>query len=187
MRPYREANARQNGAKPSPPEEKLPARNPPCESSRIEKSGRPAGLRFPKSSLRFSVRRFVPCIYRRHQRLRPVPHTTLEIPDTTRRLDRIQALLHECRYSIHNLSRVELSRTTPRTPHFKMPFELGLAVSWTSMNPGRHSWFVCDSVYRSQRNSAPNPEQGRISQPLRAADIRGPLLCRYRPGPVNDD
>ena len=29
------------------------------------------------------------------------PHTTLEIPDSTRRLDRIQALLHECRYSIH--------------------------------------------------------------------------------------
>jgi hypothetical protein len=27
-----------------------------------------------------------------------------------------------------------------------MPFELGLAVSWASMNPGRHSWFVCDSV-----------------------------------------
>ncbi len=40
------------------------------------------------------------------------PHTTLEIPDTTRRLDRIQALLHECRYSVHDLSRVQVSRTT---------------------------------------------------------------------------
>jgi hypothetical protein len=74
------------------------------------------------------------------------PHTTLEIPDTTRRLDRIQALLHKCRYSIHDLSRVQLSRTVPRTPRFNMPFELGLAVSWSSLNPGRHSWFVCDSV-----------------------------------------
>lgn len=27
-----------------------------------------------------------------------------------------------------------------------MPFELGLAVSWSNLNPGRHSWFVCDSV-----------------------------------------
>jgi hypothetical protein len=27
-----------------------------------------------------------------------------------------------------------------------MPFALGLAVSWASMNPGRHSWLVCDSV-----------------------------------------
>lgn len=74
------------------------------------------------------------------------PHTTLEIPDATRRLDRIQALLHECLYSIHDLSRVQLSRTAPRTPRFNMPFELGLAVSWSSFNPGRHSWFVCDAV-----------------------------------------
>lgn len=74
------------------------------------------------------------------------PHTTLEIPDTTRRLDRIQALLHGCRYSVHDLSRVEVSRTTPRTPRLNMPFELGLAVSWSTLNPDRHSWFVCDSV-----------------------------------------
>jgi hypothetical protein len=73
------------------------------------------------------------------------PHTALEIPETTRRLDRIQELLHECRYSIHDLSRVQVSRSTPRTPRFNMPFELGLAVSWSSTNPGRHSWFVCDS------------------------------------------
>ena len=76
---------------------------------------------------------------------RLIPHTTLEIPDTTRRLDRIQTLLHRCRYSIHDLSRVQVSRTAPRIPRFNMPFELGLAVSWSNINPGRHSWFVCDS------------------------------------------
>jgi hypothetical protein len=76
---------------------------------------------------------------------RLIPHTTLEIPDTTRRLDRIQTLLRQCRYSIHDLSRVQVSRTAPRIPRFNMPFELGLAVSWSSVNPGRHSWFVCDS------------------------------------------
>ncbi|MBV9156625.1 MAG: hypothetical protein JO097_10210 [Acidobacteriaceae bacterium] len=54
--------------------------------------------------------------------------------------------MHECRYSIHDLSRVQLSRTRPRAPRFNMPFELGLAVGWTSMNPRRHSWFVCDAV-----------------------------------------
>jgi len=74
------------------------------------------------------------------------PHTTLEIPESTRRLDRIQGLLHECRYSIHDLSRVQVSRTAPRAPRFNMPFELGLAVSWSSLNRGHHSWFVCDSV-----------------------------------------
>lgn len=76
---------------------------------------------------------------------RLIPHTAVEIPDTTRRLDRIQELLHQCRYSIHDLSRVQVSRSTPRTPRFNMPFELGLAVGWSSMNPGQHSWFVCDS------------------------------------------
>ena len=76
---------------------------------------------------------------------RLIPHIALEIPDTTRRLDRVQALLHQCRYSIHDLSKVQVSRTAPRIPRFNMPFELGLAVSWSAMNPGRHSWFVCDS------------------------------------------
>jgi hypothetical protein len=76
---------------------------------------------------------------------RLIPHTTLEIPDSTRRLDRIQALLHECRYSIHDLSRVQVSRKGARVPRFNMPFELGLAVSWSHVNPDRHSWFVCDS------------------------------------------
>jgi len=40
---------------------------------------------------------------------------------------------------------VQVSRTAPRIPRFNMPFELGLALSWSSVNPGRHSWFVCDS------------------------------------------
>jgi hypothetical protein len=77
---------------------------------------------------------------------RMLPRTTLEIPDTTRRLDRIQALLHECRYSIHDLSRVQMPRSGPRIPRFNMPFELGLAVSWSTINPDRHSWFVCESA-----------------------------------------
>ncbi len=76
---------------------------------------------------------------------RLIPRATLEIPDSTRRLDRIQYLLHACRYSVHDLSRVEVSRDGSRLPRFNMPFELGLAVSWSTIHPGRHSWFVCDS------------------------------------------
>ena len=75
-----------------------------------------------------------------------IPHATLEIPDTTRRLDRIQTRIHGCRFSIHDLSRVQLSRTAPRTPRFNVPFELGLAVSCSSLHPTRHAWFVSDAV-----------------------------------------
>src|SRR5271169_6443075 len=57
------------------------------------------------------------------------PRATLEIPGSTRRLDRIFALLSECSYSIHDLSRVQLDRRRPVTPRFNMPFELGLAVA----------------------------------------------------------
>lgn len=39
-----------------------------------------------------------------------------------------------------------------------MPFELGPAVSWSTISPSRHSWFVCDSerhrVLRSIRDLA---------------------------------
>jgi hypothetical protein len=73
------------------------------------------------------------------------PHTAIEIPDSTHRLERVLSLLHSCRYSIHDLSRVQVSRTAPRTPRFNMPFELGLAVAWAQQNPERHSWFVFDS------------------------------------------
>ena len=73
------------------------------------------------------------------------PRTTIEIPAARRRLDRIQTLLHQCRFSVHDISRVQSSRTQPRVPRFNMPFELGLAVIWSTMNPGRHSWFACDS------------------------------------------
>ncbi len=54
---------------------------------------------------------------------------TLEIPSSSRRLEKIRALIDACRYSIHDMSRVELDRRAPRTPRFNMPFELGLAVA----------------------------------------------------------
>ena len=75
-----------------------------------------------------------------------VPRATLEIATSSRRLDRIVELISSCRYSIHDLSRVELDRKKPRTPRFNMPFELGLTVATHTANRGSsHQWFVCES------------------------------------------
>jgi len=75
-----------------------------------------------------------------------VPHVTLEIPGGKRRLDRIIQLIQSCKYSIHDLSRVQLDRTRPRTPRFNMPFELGLAVALEKSAKSRHVWFVMETM-----------------------------------------
>jgi hypothetical protein len=73
-----------------------------------------------------------------------VPRATLGIPSGARRLERIFGLIQRCRYSVHDLSRVQLDRKAPRTPRFNMPFELGIAVAWAAQNPSRHTWFTCE-------------------------------------------
>jgi hypothetical protein len=102
------------------------------------------------------------------------PRVTLGIPGDDRRLDRIMDLIQGCRYSIHDLSRVELSRGEPRTPRFNMPFELGLTVAWSKQYPHRHTWFVCESrAYRLQRSLSdlggtdPNIHGGTIEGVMR--------------------
>ncbi len=69
------------------------------------------------------------------------PRATLEIPGPSRRLDRILELISACRYSFHDLSRVQLSRGAPR---FNMPFEIGLAVATARWRPA-HQWFLFES------------------------------------------
>ncbi len=78
-----------------------------------------------------------------------VPRATLEIPGSTRRLDKIVGLISACRYSIHDLSRVEIDHQPPRVPRFNMPFELGLTVArfWKAEGV-EHDWFVCESTDR---------------------------------------
>ena len=44
-------------------------------------------------------------------------------------LERLFELIERCAFSVHDLSRVELSLHRPRVPRFNMPFELGLAVA----------------------------------------------------------
>jgi hypothetical protein len=75
-----------------------------------------------------------------------VPRATLEIPTSERRLNRIVKLIRSCRYSFHDLSRVQLDRGKPQTPRFNMPFELGLAVAWATLASPAHRWFVLEKI-----------------------------------------
>jgi hypothetical protein len=82
-----------------------------------------------------------------------VPHIASEIPGGVRRLERILALIQSCRYSIHDLSRVELGTKPGSTPRFNMPLELGVTITWAHLNPDLHTWFVFESEpYRIQRS-----------------------------------
>lgn len=82
-----------------------------------------------------------------------VPKATLEVPGGARRLDRILELIRSCRYSFHDLSRVELDVEPPPTPRFNMPFELGLVVAWEKLHPSEHDWFVFETKNRRLQKS----------------------------------
>jgi hypothetical protein len=108
-----------------------------------------------------------------------VPRVTLGISGGKRRLERIFELIQSCRYSIHDLSRVELDRNAPRTPRFNMPMELGLAIAWeqvtsTRNNPPRHTWFVSETRKRRIQKSLsdldgtdPNIHDGTVQGVMR--------------------
>jgi len=84
-----------------------------------------------------------------------VPHLASEIPGGERRLNRIFALIQSCRYSIHDLSRVELSVAPSAAPRFNMPLELGMTITWSNLNPALHTWFVWESEpYRLQKSAS---------------------------------
>jgi hypothetical protein len=103
------------------------------------------------------------------------PKATLGIPGGERRLDRILELIQSCRYSIHDLSRVEVDRKPPySTPRFNMPFELGLAVAWSKLHPQKHDWIVCETVRRRIQKSLsdldgtdPNIHEGTVRGVMR--------------------
>ena len=77
-----------------------------------------------------------------------LPRVALELPGGERRLDRIIELILSCRYSFHDLSRVELDPRRPRTPRMNMPFELGLTVMAAYHSPKRHTWCIFEKDYR---------------------------------------
>jgi hypothetical protein len=85
--------------------------------------------------------------------LRLKPRIASGIPGGERRLDRILALIQSCRYSIHDLSRVEVTVTRPATPRFNMPLELGLTITWAKLHPKDHTWFLWESTPRRIQKS----------------------------------
>ena len=97
---------------------------------------------------------YIACIIGLYQ-LGLVPHLSSEIPGGDRRLNRIVQLIQSCRYSIHDLSRVELSSAPSAAPRFNMPLELGMTITWQLLNPDQHTWFVCESEsYRLQKSAS---------------------------------
>ena len=79
------------------------------------------------------------------------PRTVLQVPTTNDRIRRIWSLMRECRYSIHDLSRVQLSRTGQQVPRFNMPFETGMAVALAQTSG--HQWRVFEQrPYRLQQS-----------------------------------
>lgn len=130
-----------------------------------------------------------------------IPHATLEIPGSQRRLDRIFHLLRRCRYSFHDLSRVEVDPTPPATPRFNMPFELGLDIGCRVYGPNetrkkkclvldsdpyRYKSFLSDisgQDIRSHRNS-PATAINLVRQWLRVVtkreSIPGPLAINEK-------
>jgi hypothetical protein len=102
------------------------------------------------------------------------PRVTLGIPGGERRLERILGLIQSCRYSIHDLSRVEIDRSPPPTPRFNMPFELGLAVACSHLSASRHNWFLFETrPWRIQKSLSdldgtdPHIHEGRVAGVMR--------------------
>lgn len=102
------------------------------------------------------------------------PRATIEIPGGRNRLDKILDLIRGCRYSIHDLSRVQSNRIPPVTPRFNMPFELGLAVASAKIDARSHDWFVFESMPRRLSKSLsdlsgtdPNIHHGTIEGVMR--------------------
>ncbi len=102
--------------------------------------------------------------------LRLIPVATLGIPGD-RRLDRIFSLLRSCKYSIHDLSRVEVDASPPRTPRFNMPLELGLAIAWRRVGSPSHTWFIFESQLRRAEKSCSDISGTDVY--LHDADVRG--------------
>ncbi len=78
-------------------------------------------------------------------------------------------MIDECAYSFHDLSRVTLDRTTPQTPRFNMPFELGLAVAKAEAVRSHHRWFLFES------------EPHRLNKSLSDLDGTDPYIHANKP------
>jgi hypothetical protein len=81
-----------------------------------------------------------------------VPRLVLEIPPNQDRLMRLLNLIQACGLSIHDLSRVTLSKGNFRVPRLNMSFEAGLAVAIARNRP-HHEWRLLEArPYRLQQS-----------------------------------
>ena len=107
-----------------------------------------------------------------------VSRATLEITDSSRRLEKILKLTRSCDYSVHDLSRVQLDPAKPRVPRFNMPFELGLCVSDANRRKGqKQNWFVFEA--EANRLDKSLSDLKGTDPKIHSATIRGVLsgLC----------
>jgi hypothetical protein len=78
-------------------------------------------------------------------------HAALAVPNQGR-LDTIIDLIERSDFSIHDLSRIELTHGIPR---FNMPLELGLALYRSRTTKGKHRVYVFErKSYRMQRSTS---------------------------------
>lgn len=84
-----------------------------------------------------------------------IPRCSLEIDNATQsRLDAIVQIIQECRYGVHDLSRVELDAKS-KLPRFNMPFELGIFYSakhfGSAQQKRKHCLVLEKEKYRYQK------------------------------------
>jgi hypothetical protein len=78
-------------------------------------------------------------------------NVTLAVPNQGR-LETIIGLIEQSSFSIHDLSRIQISKGIPR---FNMPVELGLALYRSHVTRGKHRVYVFESkAYRAQRSTS---------------------------------
>ena len=81
-----------------------------------------------------------------------LPRATLELPVSMQRIERIVNLIDSCDYSLHDLSRIQLTLTSPQVPRFNMPFELGMAYYKTRLS-ANHQCFIFANDHRQFEQS----------------------------------
>ncbi len=80
------------------------------------------------------------------------PKVALEVPGGTGRLTRIIDLIRRCRFSFHDLSRIEVDVRRPPTPRFNMPLECGLAIMLNALGH-HHTWCLFEKDFQRVRKS----------------------------------
>jgi len=116
------------------------------------------------------------------------PRSVLEIPPSADRLERILHLLEQCAFSLHDLSRVQLSARG--LPRFNMPFELGLAAALAGRKSARHQFRLLEArPNRVQRSlSDLNGYEAFIhgGRPTGIFAAVCDIFTSFRPFPVGD-